>query len=115
MQASGEANCRLVDGAATAGSVAQIVPDGPTHGPAQANACVLEASPPSRQRVPSRGHGPFAQNCRRTRTLCKCSTGLTFRDARTIMEWEGMQGHAVLHAGAAVALASGALIVFAVT
>lgn len=35
--------------------------------------------------------------------------------ARAVMEWEGMQGHAVLRAGAAVALASGAFIVFAVT
>ncbi len=35
--------------------------------------------------------------------------------ARAVMEWEGMQGHALLRAGAAVALASGGLIVFAVT
>jgi hypothetical protein len=35
--------------------------------------------------------------------------------ARAIMEWEGMQGHALLRAGAAVALASGGFIVFAVT
>ena len=35
--------------------------------------------------------------------------------ARAIMEWEGMQGHVLLRAGAAVALASGGFIVFAVT
>src|SRR5215831_7058658 len=35
--------------------------------------------------------------------------------ARAIMEWEGMQGPALLRAGAAVALASGGFIVFAVT
>jgi hypothetical protein len=35
--------------------------------------------------------------------------------ARAIMEWEGMQGHALLRAGAAVALASGGFIVFAIT
>ena len=35
--------------------------------------------------------------------------------AREIMEWEGMQGSALLRAGAAVALASGCFIVFAVT
>ena len=35
--------------------------------------------------------------------------------ARAIMEWEGMQGSALLRAGAAVALASGGFIVFAVT
>jgi hypothetical protein len=35
--------------------------------------------------------------------------------ARAVMEWEGMQGHAVLRAGAAVALASGVFIVFAIT
>ena len=34
--------------------------------------------------------------------------------ARAVMEWEGMQGPALLHAGAAVALASGAFIVLAV-
>ena len=33
---------------------------------------------------------------------------------RAIMEWEGMQGSAFLRAGAAVALASGGFIVFAV-
>lgn len=35
--------------------------------------------------------------------------------ARAIMEWQGMQRHALLRAGAAVALASGGFIVFAVT
>jgi hypothetical protein len=35
--------------------------------------------------------------------------------ARAIMEWEGVQGSALLRAGAAVALASGGFIVFAVT
>ena len=35
--------------------------------------------------------------------------------ARAIMEWEGMQGPALLRAGAAVALASGGFIMFAVT
>ena len=35
--------------------------------------------------------------------------------ARAIMEWEGMQGSALLRAGAAVAIASGSFIVFAVT
>jgi hypothetical protein len=35
--------------------------------------------------------------------------------AHAIMEWEGMQGLALLRAGAAVALATGAFIVFAVT
>jgi hypothetical protein len=34
--------------------------------------------------------------------------------ARAVMEWEGMQGSALLRAGAAVALASGTFIVFAV-
>ena len=34
--------------------------------------------------------------------------------ARAIMEWEAMQGTALLRAGAAVALASGGFIVFAV-
>ena len=34
--------------------------------------------------------------------------------ARAVMEWEGMQGSALLRAGAAVALASGCFIVFAV-
>ena len=35
--------------------------------------------------------------------------------ARATMEWEGMQGQALLRAGAAVALASGIFIMFAVT
>ncbi len=35
--------------------------------------------------------------------------------ARALMEWEGTQGHALLRAGAALALASGVFIVFAVT
>ena len=35
--------------------------------------------------------------------------------ARAVLEWEGMQGSALLRAGAAVALASGGFIVFAVT
>ena len=35
--------------------------------------------------------------------------------ARAIMEWEGMQGAALLRAGAVVALAAGAFIAFAVT
>jgi hypothetical protein len=35
--------------------------------------------------------------------------------AQAILEWEGMQGAALLRAGAAVALATGAFIVFAVT
>lgn len=49
-----------------------------------------------------------------------CLQGLTatllgLDHARAIMEWERMQGHALLRAGAAVALASGGFIVFAVT
>ena len=40
---------------------------------------------------------------------------LGLHHARAIMEWEGMQGHALLRAGATVALASGGFIVFAVT
>jgi len=35
--------------------------------------------------------------------------------ARAIMEWEAMQGHAVLRVGAAVALASGVFMAFAVS
>ena len=35
--------------------------------------------------------------------------------ARAVMEWEGMQGSALLRTGAAMALASGGFIVFAVT
>jgi hypothetical protein len=42
------------------------------------------------------------------------ATLLGLDHARAIMEWEGMQGHALLRAGAAVALASGGFIVFAV-
>ena len=42
------------------------------------------------------------------------ATLLGLQRARAIMEWEGMQGSAILRAGAAVALASGAFIVFAV-
>jgi hypothetical protein len=34
--------------------------------------------------------------------------------ARAVMEWEGVQGNALLRAGAAVALASGGFILFAV-
>ena len=43
------------------------------------------------------------------------ATLLGLRHARAIMEWEGMQGPALLRAGAAVALASGVFIVFAIT
>ena len=43
------------------------------------------------------------------------ATLLGLDHARAIMEWEGMQGHALLRAGAAVALASGGFIVLAVT
>jgi hypothetical protein len=42
------------------------------------------------------------------------ATLLGLDHARAIMEWEGMQGSALLRAGAAVALASGSFIVFAV-
>jgi len=42
------------------------------------------------------------------------ATLLGLDHARAIMEWEGMQGSGLLRAGAAVALASGAFIVFAV-
>jgi hypothetical protein len=35
--------------------------------------------------------------------------------ARAVLEWETMQGHAILRAGAAVALATGCFIAFAVT
>ncbi len=42
------------------------------------------------------------------------ATLLGLDHARAIMEWEGMQGHALLRAGAAAALASGGFIVFAV-
>jgi hypothetical protein len=43
------------------------------------------------------------------------ATFLGLDRARAVMEWEGMQGPAILRAGAAVALASGSFIVFAVT
>ena len=43
------------------------------------------------------------------------ATLLGLDHARAIMEWEGMQGPVLLRAGAAVALASGGFIVFAVT
>ncbi len=43
------------------------------------------------------------------------ATVLGIERARAVMEWEGMQGSALLRAGAAVALASGAFIAFAVT
>ena len=41
------------------------------------------------------------------------ATLLGLEHARAIMEWEGMQGPALLRAGAAVALAAGGFIVFA--
>ena len=49
-----------------------------------------------------------------------CLQGLSFTllgldHARAIMEWEGMQGSALLRAGAAVALACGGFILVAVT
>ena len=49
-----------------------------------------------------------------------CLQGLSFTllgldHARAIMEWEGMQGSALLRAGAAVALVCGAFILVAVT
>lgn len=43
------------------------------------------------------------------------ATLLGLDHAKEVMEWEGMQGHALLRAGAAVALASGGFIAFAVT
>ena len=43
------------------------------------------------------------------------ATLLGLDHARAIMEWEGMQGHALLRAGAAVSLAAGGFIMFAVT
>ena len=43
------------------------------------------------------------------------ATLLGLDHARAIMEWEGTQGYVLLRAGAAVALASGGFIVFAVT
>ena len=42
------------------------------------------------------------------------ATLLGLRHARAIMEWEGMQGPALLRAGAAVALVSGVFIGFAI-
>lgn len=42
------------------------------------------------------------------------ATLLGLDHARAVMEWEGMQGHGLLRAGAALALASGGFIVFAV-
>jgi len=42
------------------------------------------------------------------------ATLLGLDHARAIMEWEGTQGYVLLRAGAAVALASGGFIVFAV-
>jgi hypothetical protein len=41
------------------------------------------------------------------------ATLLGLDHARAVMEWEGMQGNALLRAGAAVALASGGFILFA--
>jgi hypothetical protein len=43
------------------------------------------------------------------------ATLLGLDHARVIMEWEGMQGSVLLRAGAAVALASGVFIMFAIT
>jgi len=64
-----------------------------------------------------------ASHSRWPRTLCLlgavvCLQGLSatllgLHHARAIMEWEGMQGHAFLRAGAAVALASGGFIMYA--
>ncbi len=66
-----------------------------------------------------------ASSCRWPRTLralgaMVCLQGLSatilgLDRARAIMEWEGMQGTALLRAGAAVALACGCFILFAVT
>ncbi len=42
------------------------------------------------------------------------ATVLGIERARAIMEWEGMQGNALLRAGAVVALATGAFVAFAV-
>src|SRR5579863_2794822 len=42
------------------------------------------------------------------------ATVLGIERARAVMEWEGMQGSALLRAGAAVALASGCFMAFAV-
>jgi hypothetical protein len=49
--------------------------------------------------------------------MCLRAVAATFfglQRARAIMEWEGMQGSALLRAGAVVALASGAFVAFAV-
>jgi hypothetical protein len=43
------------------------------------------------------------------------ATVLGIERARAVMEWEGMQGNALLRAGAVVALVSGAFMAFAVT
>jgi hypothetical protein len=43
------------------------------------------------------------------------ATVLGIERARPVMEWEGMQGSALLRAGAVVALASGAFMAFAVS
>jgi hypothetical protein len=43
------------------------------------------------------------------------ATFLGMERARAVMEWEGMQGSALLRAGAVVALATGAFVAFAVT
>ena len=43
------------------------------------------------------------------------ATFLGLEHARAILEWESMQGSALLRAGAVVALASGAFMAFAVT
>jgi hypothetical protein len=43
------------------------------------------------------------------------ATFLGLERARAIMEWEGMQGSALLRTGAVVALATGAFVAFAVT
>jgi hypothetical protein len=66
-----------------------------------------------------------ASNARWPKTLralggIVCLQGLSaavlgLNHARAIMEWEGMQGAALLRAGAVVALASGVFILFAVT
>ena len=66
-----------------------------------------------------------ASNSRWPRTLrvlgaLVCLQGLSatllgLDHARAIMEWEGMLGSGLLRAGAAVALASGGFIVFAIT
>ena len=50
--------------------------------------------------------------------MCLQAVSATFLGidrARALMEWEGMQGSALLRTGAVVALASGAFVAFAVT